>query len=180
LPNAVEMSTEPFLPPDSVPGLVRRGAAKAIDFIGVGFTVVGFASVTHSYLTGLLIGYTWLAFSDWSGSPGKWIMKLEVHDRGTGGPCSAWASVLRNLPMIAFTLPHRLHQALLGMDRQEYRHAYPAVILSMGCLALITLVAMIAVASRNGERRHMGDYLARTVVISRKSSSEPEHPASSE
>ena len=54
------------------------------------------------------------------------------------------------------------------MDRQQYREAYPAVILSMACLGLIVWIAILTGASRNPERRHVGDYLARTVVVSRK------------
>jgi len=49
------MGSEPSISPDGIPSWPRRGTAKAIDFVGVGFTVVGFSSVTHSYLTGLLI-----------------------------------------------------------------------------------------------------------------------------
>lgn len=162
------MSTEPSFR-DQIPSLPRRGVAKAIDFIALAFTVVGFSIVTHSYLAGLLIGYAWLALSDWAGSLGKRVTKLTARDHGTGGECSAWASIVRNLPIIAFVLPPKLHQALLGMDRQQYREAHPAVLLSMACLALIVLIAMFKMASRNAERRHIGDYLARTVVISRKS-----------
>jgi len=135
--------------------------------MAVAFTVVGFSSVTHSYLAGLLIGYVWLALSDWFGSLGKWVMKLAVRDHETGGECSAWASILRNLPFIATALPHKLHQALLGMDRQQYRETHSAVIVLMACVALIVWVAMLTVVSRNAERRHLGDYLARTIVISR-------------
>ena len=75
---------------------------------------------------------------------------------------------MRNVPIIATALPYKLHQALLGMDRQQYREAHSAVILSMACFALIVWAAMLTVASRNAERRHLGDYLARTVVVSRK------------
>jgi uncharacterized RDD family membrane protein YckC len=162
------MNTEPSSSHDDIPSLVRRGVAKAIDFIAVAFTVVGFSSVTHSYLAGLLIGYGWLALSDWVGSTGKWVMKLAVRDRRTVGRCSAWASIVRNTPIIAVALPHKLHQALIGMDRQQYREAHPDVSVSMACVALIVLGAMLMVAFRNAERRHIGDYLARTIVVSRK------------
>ena len=162
------MSAEPPFSCVYIPSLKRRGVAKAIDFVGLAFTVVGFSRITHSYLAGLLIGYAWLALSDWGGSLGKWVMKLEVRNYENLGECSAWASIVRNLPIIAFVLPPKLHQALLGMDRQQYREAYPAVLLTMACLALIVLIAMLRVASRNAERRHIGDYLARTLVISQK------------
>jgi uncharacterized RDD family membrane protein YckC len=162
------MSPEPSFSPDSIPSLALRVAAKAIDFVAVGFTVVGFSIVTHSYLAGVLIGYGWLALSDWGGSLGKWITKLAVRDHETGAECSAQASMVRNLPIIATALPHKLHQALLGMDRQQYREAHSAVILLMGCLALLVLGAMLVVASRNAQRRHLGDFLARTVVVFRK------------
>jgi uncharacterized RDD family membrane protein YckC len=171
------MSAEPSFSGDHIPSLARRGVAKAIDFIAGAFIVVGFSSATHSYLAGLLIGYAWLALSDWGCSLGKWVTKLAVRDHATGGKCSAWASIVRNLPIITFALPHKLHQALLGMGRQQYREAHPDVIVSMACVALIVLGAMLMVASRNAERRHIGDYLARTVVVSRKrepsSSSQP-------
>ncbi len=162
------MSAEPSLSYVYIPSLTRRFVAKAIDFVAVAFTVVGFSSATHSYLAGLLIGYAWLALSDWTGSLGKWFMKLEVRDHGNLGGCSVWASFLRNLPIIATAVPQRLHQTLLGMDRQQYREAHPTVILVMAGLALIVPVAMLTVASRNAERRHIGDHLARTVVVSRK------------
>jgi hypothetical protein len=73
----------------------------------------------------------WLAFSDCGGSLGKWVMKLEVRDHGNLSECSAWASFARNLPIIATALPHKLHQALLGMDRQQYREAHSAVVLAV-------------------------------------------------
>jgi len=171
------MSAQPLPSRVYIPSLSRRVTAKAIDFVAVGFTVVGFSSVTHSYLAGLLIGYAWLALSDWGGSPGKWVMKLEVRDHENLSECSASASFARNLPIIAVAFPHKLHQALLGMDRQQYREAHSAVILVMACVALVMLVAMVIVVSRNAERRHLGDYLAGTLVISRRkkllSSDEP-------
>ena len=142
---------------------------RRLYFVAVAFAVIGFFRITGSYLAGLLVGYGWLALSDWAGSLGKWIMKLEVRRYATLDECSAWASIVRNLPIIAAALPHKLHQALLGMDRQQYREAHSAVILSMACVALIALVAMLTVACRNPERLHIGDYLGRTLVISRKS-----------
>ena len=162
-----KMNIELSLSSNSTPSMTRRGVAKAIDFILVAFTVVGFSIATHSYLAGLLIGYGWLALSDWAGSLGKSVMKLSVHDHETGGGCSAWASMVRNLPILVSALPLKLHQALLGMDRQQYREAHPGVMLSMAGVALIVLLAMLLVAFRNARRRHIGDYLAHTVVVSK-------------
>jgi hypothetical protein len=100
-----------------------------IDFVALAFTIVGFSRITGSYVAGLVIGYVWLAFSDSGGSLGKWALKLEVRDRDTGRECSAWASFVRNLPIIAIALPHRLHQALLGVNRQQYRDEHSAFLL---------------------------------------------------
>ena len=153
---------------DHIPSLPRRLGAKAIDLFGVAFTVVGFTSVTGSYVVGLLIGYGWLALSDFGGSLGKWALKLEVRNHETGGECSAWSSVVRNLPIIATALPQRLHQALLGMDRPQYVQTHTLFMFVMWCFLLIVFVQVAAALSRDVERRHIGDSLAGTVVVHRK------------
>ncbi|HEX7859923.1 MAG TPA: RDD family protein [Verrucomicrobiae bacterium] len=121
-----QINVQVSLPDEQIPSLLRRISAKMIDFVALAVTVVGFSGFTGSYVAGLLIGYAWLAFSDSGGSLGKWALKLEVRDYDTGRECSAWASVLRNLPIIAIALPYRLHRALLEVDRKKYLQDHSA------------------------------------------------------
>jgi uncharacterized RDD family membrane protein YckC len=150
------------------PTMVRRSMAKAIDFVAVGFTVTGFTAFTHSYLAGLLVGYGWLALSDWGASIGKWITGLAVRDYRTGASCSAVASIIRNAPLVAVSLPYRLHQAVLGLDRAAYKESYFTVVAIFTALALMTILGLLISAGYNPQSRHFGDLLAGTVVTSTK------------
>lgn len=159
------IGTEKGLRSEQIPSLLRRFAAKFIDFVALAFTIVGFSKVTGSYVVGLLIGYAWLAFSDCGGSWGKGLLKLQVRNYATGGKCSAWGSVVRNLPIVLIGLPHRLHQGMLGLDRQQYREEQAGAFLTVAALAWVVMLATVIIVSRNAERRHIGDYLAGTVVL---------------
>ena len=144
--------------------VAQRTIAKAIDFIALAFTIVGFSKITDSYLAGVLIGYGWFALSDAGGSIGKWLTKIEARDARTGTRCSALASTLRNLPIIAVSLPLRLHQGLLDLDRETYRDLHEGFVLLMAALGVIVFVTAFAMMIRNPQRRHMGDLLAGTFV----------------
>ena len=149
-------------------GVMRRATAKMIDFVAVGFTVVGFSSITHSYPIGLLIGYGWLLISDWGEvSLGKRLTGLKVCDHQTGANCTLLASVVRNLPFVAATLPHKLHQAWLGLDRRAYHEQYPGIVIAMAAVAMIVLLSVVIGAVNSPDRRHFGDRLAGTRVYRR-------------
>lgn len=141
--------------------------AKMIDFIAMAFIIVGVSRITGSYLVGLLVGYGWLAFSDWGGSIGKPLLRVEVRDNSTGHECSAYASVIRNLPVIVAALPARLHQALLGIERQQYVQSYQVLFLLLTFVGLVIFIALYLAASNDHNRRHFGDRIAGTVVLAR-------------
>ena len=149
-----------------VAGMGRRVCAKMIDFVAMAMTIVGGTSITQSYLAGLLIGYGWLALSDWFGSPGKWMLRLEVMRLRTA-ECSVSASAMRNIPIIATALPPKLHQAWLGIDRQQYIQSYTALFVVTTCLGLGMLVFLFVGALQRRDRRHIGDRIAGTIVVAR-------------
>ena len=146
----------------------RRTLAKFVDLVALGFIIYGFSTLLGSYLLGLICGFAWLSISDWETvSTGKSWCKLQVvqisGDRVT--PCSAWASFLRNLPIILVLLPHRLHAALLGLSPDAYRETYPQFTLNMTLLGLAWLVWALFAITRNPDARHFGDQLAGTRVV---------------
>jgi uncharacterized RDD family membrane protein YckC len=143
----------------------RRAVAKFIDFVCVGLAVVGYAAWFHSYFGGLLVGYGWLALSDWGGSLGESVLGLKAVNRKTGRECSALESLVRNLPFIVAALPGKLHQAMLGMDRHTYSETHPLGLLLWFLWGLAWSVAILVVTLSNPERRQIGDFLARTIVL---------------
>lgn len=145
--------------------LTRRAAAKAIDMVVMAFTITGFTFATDSYLVGLLVGYGWWASCDWSGSPGKWLLKLRVVP--PGDELTLTQSVLRNLPLVAANLPHRLHQALLDVDRTTYRVEHDTMLYALGAIELAILAALIVTAKNHPEGQHLGDRIAGTKVVAR-------------
>jgi uncharacterized RDD family membrane protein YckC len=146
----------------SEPLLARRVAAKLIDCLAAGVTVVAVWFATGSYLAGLTVGWGWFAISDWSGSLGKWCLGLDVTAGPGGGPCSLLGSALRNLPLMLLALPDRLHQAVLDMDRSTYETTHPrlwAAATLVKCVGYLVLLIWLARCGRT-----LGDLLAGTRV----------------
>jgi uncharacterized RDD family membrane protein YckC len=117
--------------------------AKLIDCVVAGVTIVGFARRWDS-IVGLIAGYAWLLTSDWSGSPGKWLLGLRAVDHQTKRDCTLLQSILRNLPFALSALPKVLSFVALGAQ-----------------------VAELVRASRDPEGRRYGDRVAKTVVVAR-------------
>lgn len=150
-------------PTEVLAGAWARILAKTVDMLIMAVTIVGFTAGTDSYLVGLLMGYFWWMTADWSGSPGKWLFGITV--RGKTEELGFVESCVRNLPIVAVNLPHRLHQALLGIDRQTYREEYAGWIIGFGVFEVGLLLWLVY--GLFASRSHLGDRLASTRVIPR-------------
>ena len=63
------------------------------------------------------------------------------------------------------SLPVRVHQATLGLDRATYRAENPSFVAVTSVVTMVAFVALVIGVWKGTSRRHWGDLLAGTVVI---------------
>lgn len=138
-----------------------RLVAKLIDFLVAGVTSFGFLAITSRPVASL-VGMTWLCLTDWSGSPGKWLLRLRTV-RVDGRPCGPWASVQRNFMLALPTLGRALIvSGWFGADPNAWWDRLVLALVGLG----IAGGEVLGMVLRDHGRR-WGDRLAGTRVVRR-------------
>lgn len=139
-----------------------RLVAKFIDFVVAGATSFGFTALLPAPVASL-VGMTWLCLTDWSGSPGKWLLRLRtVHPDGR--PCGVGASLLRNFMLALPTLGRAL--IVSGWSGASASEAtWDRAILAVVGLGIASGEVVGMVLREQGRR--WGDRLAGTRVVRR-------------
>jgi uncharacterized RDD family membrane protein YckC len=153
---------------EELASISRRVAAKLIDLVGVGFTAVGFSSLFHSRLAGLIIGWAWFLATDWGATIGKSLLGVAVVDAQTGTPCTFKQSVIRNFGVFVLSFPTRAHQAILGLERSAYLQSHRLLLLVSGALTAGMVVLEWSAAFRSPRGQRVGDVWAGTVVVRKR------------
>jgi uncharacterized RDD family membrane protein YckC len=138
-----------------------RLVAKAIDLVLSGLVSLGFLAVTSRPLASL-VGMAWLCLTDWSGSPGKWLLRIRTV--GTDGrPCGPLASLQRNFMLALPTLGRSLIvSGWFGADPQSWADRLVLAVVGLG-IALGEVAGMVL----REQGRRWGDRLAGTRVVRR-------------
>lgn len=142
--------------------VAKRMFAKLIDAVVAGVTTWSFWRVMPLPFASF-IGMTWFCLTDWSGSPGKWLLRLKAVTL-EGAPLSAVASLKRNLLLGMPTfLRALLVSGWLGAQGDDVKG-------ERGLLALVSLAVYLREfigLVKQPESRRWGDIFARSRVVDR-------------
>lgn len=151
-----------FLPQFRDGSILRRIFAKLLDALLTGVASWGFSLLMPLPVASLL-AVLWFCLADWSGSPGKWFLRLRVVMLD-GAPVTPLASLKRNvvlgLPVVARAV---IVAGWTGLDATASQWDR----VSVACIGLaVTLGELIGMVFQPMNRR-WGDAFARTRVVDR-------------
>lgn len=142
--------------------LIRRVVAKLIDAVIAQVTTFGFTRFVPLPAASL-IGIFWFLATDWSGSPGKWLMRLQTVTL-EGGEISLLSSLKRNVILGLPTLARAfLVSGYIGLQGENM--VWDRGLL--GCVGLSITVGELFGMFTHPEARRWGDLFARTRVVER-------------
>jgi len=156
-----------------VPGVItrpemwRRAIAKSIDLVGVGAIVWGFGLAIGSRPLAAIAAYVWFLLSDWFGSPGKTLLGLKTVLAGNGLPCTASASLKRNLPLVAINFFWPLADLGFQLSRADLRTEMPALSMFLATAVLAIWAIEMGTGNAHVRGQRLGDRWAKTQVIRR-------------
>ncbi|HEY0882569.1 MAG TPA: RDD family protein [Archangium sp.] len=142
--------------------MIRRAAAKLIDAVIGGFTTWTFSRFMPLPFASL-VGVGWFLATDWSGSPGKWLLRLKTVNL-EGGEVSLIASLKRNVILGLPTLARAfLVSGWVGLQGENmvWDRGF------LACVGLSIFAGELFGMFTHPEARRWGDLFARTRVVER-------------
>lgn len=138
-------------------GMLTRIFAKLIDVFPTGLTVA-IAQLTGVPALGL-VALGLFAFSDWTGSPGKWLLRIRAITLD-GSPATPLSSLKRNITLCLAPAGHLvIASGWFGQGRWDQASVF--------CVGAVVVLGEFVGLIFQPQNRRWGDVFAKTRVVER-------------